>query len=670
MIEREHTLTTEQQANQLREWQTKLHQGHIATVRDEVQLALQDRPNDRDLMYLKAVACRLLGGIDDALAVLQQMELLYSRYPRIYQERGHCYVFLRNAEKAIESFEKAVSLNTCLSASWQALMTLYRMKGLDKKVQQAQVQLKILNELPVEVLTAFSMYADGEIQQAEDTIRQFLLKNGNHIEAMRLLAKIGTDMNVTDDAEFLLSSILKMNPTHDTARYEHAVVLLKQHKHKQAMEEINFLLGKSPKNISYKITLASIYAGMGNYERAIPLFENLIKEDGQNPELHLAIGHAYKTQGDQEKAIRAYKQAIQLQTTMGEAYWSLANLKTYQFSEAEIDSMKNSIANQAISNEDRFHLCFALGKALEDQKQYETSFKFYDQGNYIKRTNSRYRPEIIENSVRVQTEICDAAFFQDRSHFGCREKGPIFIVGLPRSGSTLIEQILASHSQIEGTMELAEIPRFVGELQGRSNVNEEPRYPKILAEMTADECATLGYRYIEETKIYRTGKPYFIDKMPNNFRHIGLIKLILPNAKIIDARRNPLDCCFSNFKQLFAQGQEFTYSFDDIARYYASYLSIMNHWDKVLPGAIFKIDNETLIDHFEESVQSLMNYLELDLESACLEFYKTSRRVHTASSEQVRKPINKDGVDQWKKYESWLAPLIDALHGYGVISRP
>ncbi len=314
---------------------------------------------------------------------------------------------------------------------------------------------------------------------------------------------------------------------------------------------------------------------------------------------------------------------------------------------------------------DRYHLCFALGKALEDRGEFAESYRYYERGNALKKAEIRYRPEPVERNTRLQKEICTREFFAARRGVGCDSPDPIFIVGLPRSGSTLLEQILASHSKVEGTMELADIPRMVQGLAGREPDDAEPRYPRVLAEMKPEDFLRLGRKYLADTRVYRTGKPFFVDKMPNNFRHIGLIHLILPNARIIDARRAALACCFSNFKQLFASGQEFTYGIDDIARYYRTYAELMEHWDAVLPGRILRVQHEEVVEDLEGNVRRLLQYCGLDFEPACLEFYKTERSVRTASSEQVRQPIFREGLDQWRNFEPWLGPLKAALGPLG-----
>ena len=310
---------------------------------------------------------------------------------------------------------------------------------------------------------------------------------------------------------------------------------------------------------------------------------------------------------------------------------------------------------------DRYHLCFALGKGFEDRGEYEKSWVYYERGNAFKRSESRYRPEVIETNTRKQIEICSREFFIKRLGVGAKSAEPILILGLPRAGSTLLEQILASHSKVEGTQELSDIPRMALGLQGRVPDLNNPRYPGALADMKPEDFLRLGEKYLTDTRVYRTGKPHFIDKAPNNFRHIGLIHLMLPNAKIIDARREPMACCFSNLKQLFASGQEFTYSISDIARYYRTYLDLMQHWDEVLPGKVLRVWHEEVVEDLEGNVRRILDFCGLEFERACVEFYKTERSVRTASSEQVRQPIYREGLDQWKNYEAWLGPLREAL---------
>ena len=626
----------------------------------------EEVPQNRDVLYMIAVAQRYLQRIPEALASLAELEKYHPDYPRLYQERGHCHVALHAPVPATEAFLRAVTLNPSLPASWRALQALYKMSGQTAYAEDAAAHLELLQALPPEILTAFSMFADGEVHDAEAVVRQYLLTHGDHVEGMRLLAQIGVRQDVLDDAEFLLEKVLRLEPRHHVARYDYAVVLLQRHKHIQAQQQLELLLKMNPDNRAYRATLATVSAGMGDYATAVPLYGKILMETPRDPEVHLSVAHALKTVGRAAEAIDSYRAAIAVNPHFGEAFWSLANLKTYRFNDDEIVRMQGAEASPAISANDRYHLCFALGKALEDRAEYSESFVYYERGNALKKPECRYRPEITDRNTALQKAICTREFFAARAGFGVRPSAgaaatPIFIIGLPRAGSTLLEQILASHSRVEGTMELADIPRLVQDLQGRETIAGAPRYPGVLTQLSAEDCRRLGEKYLADTRVYRTGKPFFIDKMPNNCRHLGLIRLILPDAKIIDARREPVACCFSNFKQLFASGQQFTYSFEDIARYYKNYVELMAHWDEVLPGWTMRVQHEDVIGDLESNVRRILDFCGLEFEAGCLEFYKNKRTVHTASSEQVRRPINREGLDQWRHFEPWLGPFINAL---------
>ncbi len=622
---------------------------------------LTEIPQNRDLLYMIAVSQRYLQQIPDALATLEVLEKHHPAYSRLFQERGHCYVSMRSAQPAIEAFLRAVNLNPSLPASWNALQALFRITGQSADAERAAAEVAKLASLPPEIATAFSMFADGEIYEAEQVVRRYLLAHGDHVEGMRLLAKIGVELDVLDDAEILLESALVLAPNHDAARYEYALVLLKRHKHVRAREEMEKLLAIDPDNRVYRTTHATVCTGFGDYGNALPLYREILAESPQDSELHLSIAHALKTLGQTQEAVESYRAAAAARPYFGEAYWSLANLKTYRFTDAELQRMRADEASPEIRLVDRYHMCFALGKALEDRAEYAESFIYYERGNALKKTECRYKPEPLERNARLQAAVCSREFFAARRGYGCDSGAPIFIVGLPRSGSTLLEQILASHSLVEGTMELADIPRLVQELQGRETTKADPRYPGVLASLSAEDFKRFGERYLSDTLVYRSGKAHFIDKMPNNFRHLGLIHLMLPNAKIIDARREPMACCFSNLKQLFASGQQFTYSVEDITRYYRMYVDLMAHWDSALPGKILRVQHEEVVDDLENNVRRILDFCELEFEPGCIEFHKTQRTVHTASSEQVRQPINREGVDQWRRYEPWLGPLKVAL---------
>lgn len=638
-----------------------LERGQFAPALAAAQALQADVPENRDVLYMIAVSQRYLQRIPDALATLAVCEKFHPDYSRLFQERGHCQVALREAEPAIEAYLRAVNLNPALPASWNALSTLFRMTGQAANAELASGHVATLARLPTEIVTASSMFADGEIYDAERIVRQYLLTHGNHVEGMRLLAKIGIKLDVLDDAEFLLESVLVLAPDYHIARYDYAIVLSKRHMHLQALEEVEKLLKIEPANRAYRTLRATAYVGLGDHDKAIGIYRELLSESPRAADVHLSIAHALKTLGRQPEAIESYRAAAAVNSSYGDAYWSLANLKTYRFTEDEIERMRTAEAAQATQLVDRYHLCFALGKAHEDRAEYAESFLYYERGNALKKGEIRFRIEPIEQTARLQPFVCTRDFLSSRRGAGSPDRSPIFIVGLPRSGSTLLEQILASHSKVEGTMELADIPRAVHQLQGREHDDSKPRYPAALAELTPDQLKQYGEKYLADTQIYRTGKPFFIDKMPNNFRHIGLIHLILPNAKLIDARREPMACCFSNFKQLFASGQEFTYSLEDVARYYRCYIELMEHWNAVLPGKILRIQHEDVVQDLEGNVRRLLEFCGLEFEPQCVEFYKTERSVRTASSEQVRRPIFKEGLDQWRNFEPWLGPLKTAL---------
>ena len=627
---------------------------------------LADHPDQRDALLMVAVAQRFLGQIPEAMATLDRLERLQPRFSRVHEERGNCFVALKQAPQAIGAFLAAVNLNHALPSSWSMLEGLYRMTGQPDDSAMAASHVATLRKLSPAVVTATGLFMDGDLDAAEPLIRTHLLKAGDEVEAMRLLARIGMARKVFDDAELLLAAVLARAPDYRVARAEYAEALIELHRYGEARRELERLLEEDPGNRHYYRSLHAVTSvGLGEHERAVGAYRELLAATPGDADLHLSVAHALKTLGRPGEAIESYRSAAACRPGFGDAYWSLANLKTYRFTDEELARLTALQSDPALGTVDRYHLHFALGKALEDRGDFAGSFACYARGNALKRIESNYRPEIIENNTRQQIEVCTAEFFAARSRWGAPDPDPIFIVGLPRSGSTLLEQILASHSQVEGTQELPNIQQIVGNLRGRGADLDNPRYPRILTELKAEDLRQLGEQYLNATRVYRMGKPhavpFFIDKMPNNFRHLGLIRLMLPNARIIDARREPLACCFGNLKQLFAKGQEFTYSVDDIARYYRTYLELMRHWDAVLPGWILRVQHEDVVDDLEGNVRRILEFCGLEFEPQCIEFHKTVRSVRTASSEQVRQPIYREGLDQWRHFEPWLEPLRVAL---------
>ena len=635
--------------------------GQHEAVLQDAEALLRELPENRDLLLIAAISLRYRLRIDEALAVLDRLEQTQPRFSRLHEERGLCFVARKEAPPAIDALLRAVNINPALPTSWRMLEGLYRLTNEPQNAATAAAHVATLKNLPPEVITATSLFSDGDLVPAEQIIRAFLLRRGDHPEAMRLLARIGLARDVLDDAELLLEAVLELAPQYQAARYDYAQTLVKRQKYVLARVQIEQLLALAPDHLDYRTLEATAAVGLGENDKAIDLYRQMLADAPASPDMHLWLAHALKTVGQVPDAIDEYRAAAAARPDFGDAYWSLANLKSYRFSDVEMERMRAEESSPATGLIDRYHLCFALGKALEDRGEIAESWAHYERGNALKRSESRYRPEILETNTAKQIEVCTPAFFARRAGWGDPRPDPIFVLGLPRSGSTLLEQILASHSQVEGTQELSDIQRIVLELQGRDPDLDNPCYPGALADLTAEDFRGLGERYLAETQVYRSGKSFFIDKMPNNFRHIGLIHLMLPNARIIDARREPMACCFSNLKQLFAQGQEFTYSAEDIARYYRTYLDLMRHWDEALPGRVLRVQHEDVVDDLEGSVRRLLDHCGLPFEPACVEFHKTQRSVRTPSSEQVRQPIFRDGLDQWAKYEPWLGDLKAAL---------
>ena len=626
---------------------------------------LSQFPQNRSELYLQAMNLRLGCRFDEALGVLERLQQLHPGYSRLYEERGHCYAALNNAPQAIDALWQAVNMNAALPASWQMLHTLYQGMGDEQNAARIADRLATLRNLPSEMIQAGSLFADGDFVHAERVLRIYLAQHGEHIEAMRLLGRVCIARGLRDDAELLLEAVVQRAPGYRVARADYARALLDQHKYVRSRQEIQQLLELDPGNRAYLRQYGEACIRQGDYEPGISLYRRLLGDaqpGRESAELHLWIALSLRAKGHQTEAIQGYRAAIAAWPESGEVWWSLANVKTYRFSADDIERMRSAEAAPVTSLVDRYHLCFALGKALEDQKNYADSWPYYERGNALKHADVRYLPKLAEAHVRLTKRVCIREFFETRRGWGVADKDPIFILGLTRSGSTLIEQILASHSEVEGTQELADIQRIVMALRGRAPDPENPRYPGVLGELGPEDFRKFGERFMTDTRIYRQSpRPFFVDKLPDNFRDIGLIHLMLPNAKIIDARREPMACCFGNLKQLFSGGQEFSYSIGDVAHYYRNYLELMRHWNEALPGWILTVQHEDMVENLEGNVRRILDFCGLRFEPACLEFHKTERNVRTASSEQVRQPISREGVDQWRNYEPWLGPLKDGL---------
>jgi tetratricopeptide (TPR) repeat protein len=611
--------------------------------------------------HILGAAYRLQGRLPEALKVLEPLAARLPGSAPILHELGLCLGAAGRGKDAIEVLQKAVASDPRHAHAWLALGDQYGMAGNVAESQKAYEKHMYANARHPELIQAAEYLRNGNPVKSEQLIRGILQRDPTDATAMRLLAEIGIRVGRYGDARNLLERCLKLNPSFQLARYNYAVVLIHMQAFAKALDEIDTLLSDDPGNPGYRNLKGTVLVRKGDYEDALVVYEEILKDHPNQARVLMSYGHTLKTLGRQDEAIAAYRKSIEINPGIGETYWNLANLKTFRFTDDEIAAMCGQVANQGSDPEDLAHIAFALGKAYEDRENYDKSFDFYARGNAIRRTRHPHDPD--QNSADTESQIksLTADFFAARKGYGCQAPDPIFILGLPRAGSTLLEQILASHSQVEATAELLTITAISRQLGGVRKGHTASKYPEIMTTLSQEQFAQLGERYLEATRVQRHGKPFFIDKMPNNFLHIGLIHSILPNARIIDARRHPMAGCFAAFKQLFTNGQTFTYDLADIGRYYADYVRVMDHWDEVLPGRVHLVQYEELVADPEGQIRGLLEYCGLPFEEGCLRFYETDRAVLTPSAEQVRQPIYTDAVEQWRNYETHLGPLKEAL---------
>ena len=638
-----------------------LNRGQYDLALSQVDAILEVHPKDARSNYLRAVVLRNLGRNEEAVTLLKALRSGTSGVAVIHQELGRALHATGRIDEAIAELRRAVDLNPKLATSWRLLGESLHGEGEADEAAEAFRQAMLSTDIHPAIVKALELVREERYGMAEGICRDYLQRHPGDVNVIRLLAEIGIRLGIKGDPEILLEDCLRMAPDFHLARNTYANALSQAQKYDQALSEIAHLEKVDPQNLSHSILAASIEVMVGDYEAAIERYAHLTERFPYHAQLHNSYGHALKTVGRQDEAIAAYRRAIEVKADMGDAYWNLANLKTFRFEADDINQMRRLIDDDEAQGSDYFHLCFALGKALEDDGAWDDSYRYYDLGNASKKKREGYNADETTAETDALIRHCTPQIFRDRTAIGHPAPDPIFIVGLPRSGSTLLEQILASHSLVDGTSELREMIAISRRLGGKRNRDDESRYPGILADLTPTECRELGEEYIERTRIQRGDAPYFIDKMPNNFQHVGLISLILPNAKIIDARRHPMATCFSGFKQLFAAGQSFTYGQTDIARYYSDYARLMDHWDDVLPGKVLRVKYEDVIADIEHEVRRLLEYCGLPFEAACLSFHQTQRAIRTASSEQVRQPIYQGAVEHWTHYRAHLAPMASLL---------
>jgi tetratricopeptide (TPR) repeat protein len=613
-------------------------------------------PGQRDASLLLGVAYRSCGDAESALLVLQQLCYGHPDWALTHYELAVTLGRLGQGDAAIAALRRAVELKPDMPNAWRALGDHLSAAGDALGADAAYARhIKAASKDP-RLLAAATALVENRIPEAEARLRRHLQSAPTDVAALRMLAEVGGRLGRHADAEILLARCLELAPSFDAARHNYAMVLNRQGKPAAALTQVRQLLVKDPHNPGYRTLMAAILANLGNYDEAKGIYHQLLQEYPQQPNLWMSYGHTLKTTGHLVDSIEAYRRALRLRPTLGEAYWSLANLKTFRFADADSAAMHNALARDDLSDEDRLHFEFSLGKALEDAERYEDSFEHYAKGNALRRKSHPYSAAANSRFVHGAIALFTKEFFAARAGSGCPARDPIFILGLPRAGSTLLEQVLASHSLVEGTMELPNLPQIAREMARGDGFHE------ALASLSGARLRALGERYIESTRPMRkTGAPFFIDKMPNNWLYVGLIHLILPNATIIDARRHPLGCCLSCYKQHFARGQSFTYGLEDLGWYYRDYVKLMAHFDVVLTGRVHRMIYERMIADTEAETRRLLASCGLEFEEACLRFYENERAVRTASSEQVRQPIFREALDHWRHYESWLGPLKEAL---------
>jgi predicted Zn-dependent protease len=633
-----------------------------ALAAEQANEILKVVPGHPQAMLLRAVAQRACGDAASAVATLQRLCREQPRWAPAHYELGKTLGGIGQGEAAIAALRQAVALNPDFPDAWLALADHLNAIGDVHGADAAYARhLKAATKDP-RLLAPAAALVENRIPEAEALLREHLKRFPTDVAALRMLAEVAARLRRFGSAQRLLERCLELAPGFDAARHNYAAILNRQGKAAAALPHVEQLLDREPRNPGYRNLKAAVLANLADYAGSARIYAEVLEEYPQQAKVWMSYGHSLKTSGSLGEAVVAYRRAIAKESKLGEAWWSLANLKTVHFSPADRDALREALARQDLGDEDRLHFEFALGKALEDESAYEESFAHYAAGNALRRKSHPYNARANTGFARSLRALFTREFFAARAGSGADARDPIFIVGLPRAGSTLIEQILASHSRVEGTMELQDIPQIARELARRDGQDEEERFFESVAALSGTELRRLGERYLDSTRAFRKhATPRFIDKMPNNWLYVGLIHLILPNATIIDARRHPLGCCFSCFKQHFARGQSFTYHLGDLGRYYRNYVGLMAHFDAVLPGRVHRVYYETMVEDTDAEVRRLLAHCGLPFEEGCLRFYENERAVRTASSEQVRRPIFREGLEQWRHYEPWLDPLKAAL---------
>ena len=629
---------------------------------EQCQEILKAVPNHPPALFFLAMAKRRSGDPQGALDVLKPLLNAQHKWAAAWFERGVALGMVGRGEDAIAALLKAVEFQPEHPEAWRFLADHFTVTGESERADAAYARHIQCSTRDPYLQEAAAAMVKNDVATAERILKKHLYQKPTDVPAIRMLAEVAIRCGQDAEAEKLLLRCLELAPSFTAARYNYALLLQRREDSPRALVEIERCLEEDPDRPGYRNLAAVILGRVGEFSRASEMYARLLAEYPDQARVWLSYGHVLKTEGRQEESIEAYRTSIERDPQLGEAYWSIANLKTFRFEQSDLSAMKQQMEDTGLSDKNRWHLYFALGKAYEDAADYEQSFRHYADGNALYLSGHSYDSEFITTRTERLMKGFSREYFAERQGLGAAAADPIFIIGMPRAGSTLLEQILSCHSAIEGTSELPDMITLAHQLREEADSREIAAYADVLAQKNADELRELGDLYIERTRIHRkTDRPFFIDKMPNNFLYLGIIQTILPNAKIIDARRHPLGCCFSNFKQFYAKGQNFSYSLEDVGSFYRDYVRLMAHFDEVLPGRIHRVFYEDTVADTEKVVRDLLDYCGLDFEPECLRFFENQRPVRTASSEQVRQPINRQGVEQWQNFEPWLDPLKTSL---------
>lgn len=562
------------------------------------------------------------------------------------------------AEQAAEILRITPDQPDALSLHGAALRALGRIANAEA-AEKAAIQASL--RLPA-IRSAAQALSAGRLAEAEGPLRSRLAQAPEDVIANVMLADIAARIGINEEAEKRLRHACALSPAYVDAQVSLAMVLFQQKRREECIAILDSAIAREPDHLRAAASKVTVLVQTGDYDDAAACYEALLQRVDTNPTVWMWYGHLLKTMGRQQEAIRAYRRATALAPDLAEGWWSLSNMKANQLGADDIAAMQHALDGAVGSDQQRIHLHFALGKAFEDAHQWAPSFDHYAAGNVLRLRGAAHDREGLAREVDRSIRLFDRHFFAARAGVGDPAPDPIFIIGMPRAGSTLIEQILSSHPQIEGTSELPDIPQLALGLIAERWRDGEVTYPAVIGSLPPEAFAELGRKYLLSAAHHRkTDRPFFIDKLPNNWLYIGFIHLILPNARIVDARRAAMACCFSNFKQHFARGQNFAYSLTDLGSYYRDYVRLTAHVDEILPGLVHRVQHENLLAEPESEIRRLLDYLGLPFDPDCLRFHENARPVRTPSSEQVRRPLNRDAVDLWRSYEPWLDELKTAL---------